>query len=233
MRFNASVAISAGHLSTPFVVFYDLLNAALNNLILVLLQIVGDWRADNTFDVVGPDEAQLRSRESPFNEGLILSLQFLFCDSAVINLPEPALSFVGERRKILPMLLAAVDGAQSFVWFHEYGHLLKGHLRRRPSPTIEFEADDFAIVVTGNPTQKKGLSSWAFLGVVFLFLALIAIEERNGGGAHESHPPARERLQRLLQRIERSNRVFTRTAMSAAAALNTVLEAKWDFRVEA
>lgn len=37
-----------------------------------------------------------------------------------------------------------VSGAFDFVWLHEYGHLLLGHLLTGPSHRVEFEADEFA-----------------------------------------------------------------------------------------
>jgi hypothetical protein len=47
-----------------------------------------------------------------------------------------------------------VAGACDFVWLHEYGHLVMGHLLTPQSHKIEFEADSFASVTMFRAVEK-------------------------------------------------------------------------------
>ena len=47
-----------------------------------------------------------------------------------------------------------VSGAFDFVWLHEYGHLLLGHLLSGPSHRVEFEADQFAAATMFRAVEK-------------------------------------------------------------------------------
>lgn len=89
--------------------------------------------------------------------------------------------------------LSALHGLSSFVKFHEYGHLLMGHLEREPSPSLELEADAFAARVLVKTAKNNWELQWIALGIAILFNILEIIEVLNPTDAM-THPKAVDRL---------------------------------------
>lgn len=160
---------------------------------------------------------------------LTACFQFLLGEAAEIELPTDLRTFEGPRRDMHSLIVRVMTGAQHFVWHHEFGHLLRGHLERRPSHQVEREADEFAAAVT----LSKGVNQafWESVGVVFLFLSLRIVEQRNGTSANQTHPPIRERLMAFVGLSGPHQELLVRLTNSATAACNEVLEETWGFRI--
>ena len=231
MDFNAFVSRRSEIRNVPSVTFSDLLHASLQNLIMSTLQVAVDFSPDGTADVRSVEEAGALARTPVFREALRASIQMLLCESARIDLPVSIRTFGGSRRSQLMPIMQAVAAAQNFVWFHEFGHILKGHLLGGPCPQYEYEADAFAVAVTTDPTAPRGMLTWSFLGVVLLLLALRILERRYGDSPSDTHPPVLDRLSQILGRIEQRNLTFSRIAASATAAFNAVLNDHWGFTI--
>lgn len=93
-----------------------------------------------------------------------------------------------------PKIFISVIGleicALNFVAFHEYGHLLLGHPKRPQTPTLEFEADVFAMQLI----SKSGFPNLEH--AIVTVLAILNVLEINNGSSN-SHPPTLERLTHL------------------------------------
>jgi hypothetical protein len=107
-----------------------------------------------------------------------------------------------ERLAQWPGGISALDvttlGGWSFVWFHEYAHLLRGHLFRDGGPELEHEADEFAQMMLVRFAKKLGVATatWMLTGAIFVIVAILVMERLHGLGT--THPPTMERLQRFI-----------------------------------
>jgi hypothetical protein len=87
-------------------------------------------------------------------------------------------------------------GASHFVGFHEFGHLLLGHLDSDYTSQQEFDADNFAArVVLSECSDRKQLNSRIF-GIMIVF-NIIAILETITAINDGIHPPVLNRVQAL------------------------------------
>lgn len=124
-------------------------------------------------------------------------------------------------------------GAQGFVWYHEFGHLLLGHFDRRPSHDIENEADSFAFSLLHHQFSEDGWLEWGCFGAVITMFTLVVLEASRGQRHCSSHPPAETRLRRLLSWAEEhvDSKVVSELARNLAIVCNPTLEQKWGFSV--
>ncbi|WP_157088152.1 hypothetical protein [Bradyrhizobium jicamae] len=114
------------------------------------------------------------------------------------------------ERKSRNTIMAMTEGSVQMVWFHEFGHLLLGHLEQPESHTIEFEADRFALSVIANDTAGKPLAVWPGLGSMTIFILLDIIETIEKHDETPSHPSAKRRIKAALDFWEKANPlVFT------------------------
>ncbi len=130
--------------------------------------------------------------------------------------------------------LATVSGAQDFVYYHELGHLLMGHLAIGQSQRVEFEADQFARLVVGNThTDNEGAYGWRVVGaaIPLVLLAVLAAKAGNSSGS-PTHPASRERVLAFARSFKEPNAsLILAYARGIAAACNPALERWWNCRV--
>lgn len=91
------------------------------------------------------------------------------------------------------------SGAQDTVWYHEFGHLLLGHLKVRECHEIEYGADAFAfhlIPKRNSNHPEENLCRWIGAGLLFVLLAVQELLLQLGYS--KSHPPAISRLSKML-----------------------------------
>ncbi len=89
-------------------------------------------------------------------------------------------------------------GASHFVCFHEFGHLLLGHLDSEYTSQQEFDADNFAArVVLSECSDRKQLNS-RIVGIMIVF-NMIAILETISAINDGIHPPVLNRVQALKE----------------------------------
>ena len=137
-----------------------------------------------------------------------------------------------------------VSGAFDFVWLHEYGHLLLGHLLEGPSYHVEFEADEFAAVTMFNAVEKfpkfeilratqpeivedmLQLERTFYLYGAALSLSVLCLFDLFQKSESSTHPPGKARVQniaKLYPEIDILN--FVRNVNQA---LDPTLQDYWD-----
>lgn len=84
--------------------------------------------------------------------------------------------------------------AQNVVSFHEYGHLLLGHIERSHTPALEFEADVFALQLiskSGFPNREHAIAS------VFAIMNVLEMEY----GVSTLHPSSVDRFTHVANAV--------------------------------
>jgi hypothetical protein len=133
--------------------------------------------------------------------GAVLSLAFE--ETAIVSIPA---SFAGEPRVEASI---ASFSAEHFVFFHEYGHLLLGHLQLGPGVQREHEADIWASWVAELSASKQRTyvqSLWQAFGIVSVLFLLMLIEGRKGNFASDTHPLSLRRFLRLAATLDEESR---------------------------
>jgi hypothetical protein len=112
-------------------------------------------------------------------------------------------------------------GAQDFVWFHEYGHLLLGHLTVGACQQLEYEADRLASSICAEISKRNGLYG---IGMIIIVMMLMIMETQEGTEGTPSHPMAAMRLLNVLGTFEASERSALFAVVNAVqTALNPAL----------
>lgn len=139
-------------------------------------------------------------------------------------------------------------GAFDFVWLHEYGHLLLGHLLKGPSHKVEFEADEFAIrtifgavetfpkmevIGAAHPGILKDyikLERTLYLSGAALSLSVLCLFDLFGQGASSTHPLGEDRVQNVAKLYPEFDLLnFVR---NVHCALNPTLEEYWGVKIK-
>lgn len=103
-----------------------------------------------------------------------------------------------------------IGGATRFVWYHEYSHLLMGHLS---SPKEEWRLDEFNADLNAmrllhyhygkdDPFQ---LSFWESLGMLSTIYLIVLIEKISSISESKTHPPPLDRLHVLVGKMPESS----------------------------
>jgi hypothetical protein len=122
-------------------------------------------------------------------------------------------------------------GAADFVRRHEYGHLLRGHLRQPQHPRIEFEADRFAMtLIESKSLYNSGASFWYKVGAISVIVMLIIVETIEGPAPAGTHPLARERLAALLSRGTDADLTLFQVAQAILGVCRATLATKYGIR---
>jgi len=97
--------------------------------------------------------------------------------------------------------------AINFVKFHEYGHLMFGHLERPWTKDMEFQADAYAAIYINKMLEgKKDVETYGlFIGLCSLFMLMLISEKVNPVKNHE-YPTTFERIQSLILCFPMHNR---------------------------
>ncbi len=131
--------------------------------------------------------------------------------------------------------MALICGATRFVWYHEYSHLLMGHLS---SPKEEWHLDEYNADLnamrllyyhygTNDPFQ---LSFWESLGMLSTMYIIVLIEKILSMSESETHPPALKRLHVLIgQMPESSAKVLANYFNPVMELCNPTLERFYNF----
>jgi len=159
------------------------------------------------------------SRDKKFMEVCKTCMEMIFGRSTGAVLYEKYLASLSTPELFLPVRTITTS-AHYFVWLHEYGHLLMGHLLREPCHEVEYEADNFAWRVVeakaaGNPHQGPYLRFGAFSMLnIFQLIEIVqnSIES-------ESHPTARKRIRRLIRLVKEEDAAEIRGVISSMLTL--------------
>lgn len=193
-EFNAFVSGKTVDTCMPAVCVYPHLFGSLHILIDLVLPAVIEPSAE--FRSI--DASARIAASSEFLGPCCEAMEIICCERFQLSGHEVAqrLSYIDGGAIMLDITATA---GWSFVWHHEYGHLLMGHLQTGAHPDQEHEADAFARTVLVTLAEKTGnYASWMLTGAIFLMVALWIIEKRHGLGSVTTHPPTMTRLDRLI-----------------------------------
>ena len=110
---------------------------------------------------------------------------------------------------LIDYLNIVTTSSQIFVRFHEYGHLVQGHLPIGPCHQVEFDADFYATLhllsmgIGSTGVANPGYQSTFALGGVFILFALCLIEVYTDYEQPSTHPPGEQRLGQFLSVVIR------------------------------
>lgn len=122
-------------------------------------------------------------------------------------------------------------GAADFVRRHEYGHLLRGHLRQPPHPRLEFEADNFAMTLVASKNLYDAGAGFLYkVGAIAVIVMLIIVEAVQGPAPAGTHPPARERLAALLSSGSDVDLALFRVAQAILGICRATLATRYGIR---
>jgi hypothetical protein len=128
-------------------------------------------------------------------------------------------------------ILAMTEGSVQAVWFHEFGHLLLGHLEQPESHKIEFEADKFALKVMAADGQNSPFLIWLGLGGITSLVLIHVIETIKCADEGRSHPSGRRRIEAAVDFWEEANPSLARAGrsylQSLAAVCDPTLQQHW------
>jgi len=123
------------------------------------------------------------------------------------------------------------EGSMQMVWFHELGHLFRGHLELSQSHAIEFEADHFAFAALAQTEHYKLREFYLGLGALTPLVLLDIMETIDGSTEGRSHPSAKRRLNAALTFLRRVNPAMARNGhkflLAVAALCNPTLQKNW------
>jgi hypothetical protein len=128
-----------------------------------------------------------------------------------------------------------VTGGLDWVRFHEYGHLLRGHLQQRQSHQLEYEADEFGfILIASESSQLLGIDGkkdilWLYVVGCFLVLLLLAcMESIDDEKPSPTHPLAKQRIIKLLTLVDKASALTLLDIIrSVNNACNPTLKKYW------
>lgn len=119
---------------------------------------------------------------------------------------------------VIPFQLMS-RGAVNFVWYHEFGHLLMGHLKIGPCHDVEFSADLFAWELCKRHYDTELIEGfWNLLGAIIVLITISCLEEFEGRYS-ETHPDAISRIDALLTTLGEQKR---RTLWGAIGSIKAV-----------
>lgn len=224
--FNAFVSGETVVDSLPAVCVYAHLHDSLQEFVDMVAPVVLVYGG-----VATPDDVAKHASKFLFRTTCIECLE-LICGR--LNMPatnvEPNVERLSKSSQDGVMYLDLITGGGwSFVWFHEYGHLLMAHLAQGPCHDVELEADAFAARALSSMFAQLNANAfgWVSVGVVFTFVAIHIIEVVNRLSASSSHPPAHVRLGRYV-----GNNIFLRlVAESIVAACQPAVERRWNITI--
>ena len=228
LEFNAFVTRDSSIEGVPFICVYEQLLSTAPGLADVVLPALVSFRQDGSADPAPSSTIAHHAHNPDFMEACKSCFQMLFCQSDQAFVSAQVQSWSKSSREDAARHGFVTLGAADIVWYHEYAHLLLGHLELPPAPRLEFEADNFAFLVLLLQQDRGTAQQWMCLGVVLLFFMLVVLDCWRGNAPSTSHPPAIDRLRKFL----RISDVYSSFAARLAALCNPTLEQSWGFRVD-
>lgn len=236
VKFNAFVDPTLDG-SLPYVGVYEhLISSCEAFLELVLKQVLWHDSARESAEFVDHDECGRRGTDRIFIEALSTCLNCAMQKRDAMLLDEGLALSTGEPQLQFPLVMA-LGGSAEFAWYHEYGHLLRGHLERPSCQQLEFEADEFALMVL-SLTQYGGKASdvvswWHVMGGVSVLLLLGIVEKILGQGPSMSHPLGVERIASFLSHMSGSAaELFVRYICCTNEVCRATLKHYWGLDVD-
>lgn len=236
LEFNAFVDPTLDG-TLPYVGVYEHLISSCEGFIeLVLKYVLWHDSARDRAELVDRDECRRRGADRIFIDALSACLNYA-AERQDAAIWDKRLSIsTGEPQLQLPLRMA-VGGSVEFAWFHEYGHLLRGHIERPHSHQLEFEADEFAFMVLSldqdGGSDSETVSWWKVMGGLSLLFLLAILEKILGQGPSLSHPPGVERMASLfLHMTQSAAEFFVKYIICANELCGATLKECWAIDVD-
>ena len=189
-------------------------------------------RPSGAIDAAGESQCTARGSDPGFQEACKSSIDLVLGRTDNVDLDYERL-LRSDPVMSLPFQLMS-SGAHNFVWYHEYGHLLMGHLPIGPCPEVEFEADVFAWQLVNKHVDQGTMPAfWNALGAMALISLFEIIEAIAGRPQAATHPEARLRLKRLMRTLNENDRsTMYRFIQSMIWTCNPTLLRSWGVSID-
>ncbi len=198
----------------PVLYVYPHLLECLNDFIDIMLECLTVPRTDGTGFKWRPQQSFDQLLDSPPALANLTTVIHRIRGKTPLSIILPAASFSnsshGQDLMSVVVLNEVRNGAKRFVKFHEYGHLLFGHLERENSADLEHEADFFAASVIFQAEETHGELHWWGISILFSIFAFL----ENFDVTNENDlPKANERLKQIIHQFGNSfdNEVYQRS----------------------
>lgn len=112
--------------------------------------------------------------------------------------------FLGQHPMMVPELSEALVGSSFFVGWHEYSHLLLGHIEMAHTPKLEFEADLVALKILVESAKNNKLLTWRLWGLA-ICLNIMEMLHTLEPAMEKTHPSPSERMavmNEMLQHVD-------------------------------
>ncbi|MBN1937457.1 MAG: hypothetical protein JW934_22560 [Anaerolineae bacterium] len=217
--FNAFVGKELLLDNIPCVCVHESLPTASRSLIDVLSNGMFHFNPDrNGVELRNPAELMEIGRKQWFMEACKTCMDMVLGRSTGGYLEREACASLSIPELFLPIRTMTAT-AHYFTWFHEYGHLLMGHLQRDPCHEIEYEADAFALRIVEATASNDLRGPYVRFGAFSLLTILHLIETVENVKESISHPPAKKRISRLLRMVKEEDVDAVRSVVSSMITL--------------
>lgn len=231
LEFNAFVNRDTLIDSIPCVSIYDPLLITLDAFSDLILPAIISFHPDGTVDPATPEQVTAYASNPDFQDACSSCLEVIFGQTDRPLTPTYDLLMSHKSTQWHRHQALVLTGAHYFVNYHEYGHLLMGHLAIPPSWRVEYEADYFANTMIARGPQTKPGQEWKAIGAI-LTIVLLAIIEAKYPVTSNTQPPASLRLKMFIDCWgEPLRTVYRDYARAIALACNETLMTRWGVAV--
>lgn len=236
LQFNAFVSRESLVDGVPCICIYEILKTVTDFFPHLILPVILK-EAQGAIDVMPSAECQVLASQPDFMFSLKSCFDALFggFDYIAVLRCIRTSSHLSMGKEIRTLI---AEGAQDFIAYHEYGHLLGGHFAIGPCRKVEDEADFFAILMI---TSKGNFSDefWFFrlLGAVSLHILLLILEQKYGEVNDSTHPSARDRMWLLMEALNLAVNssvvpILRSYVENIVTACNPTLKMGWGFTID-
>ena len=168
LDFNAFVIGRTTISNIPFVCYYTLLPGLIDHFVNIFLSALTPAKANEYIDFPSNEALRITAKNPEFMVCCMSGMLSLIGAAADLY-KIPSMYFSEKHPQLGPELFSALCGSSYFVSFHEYGHILLGHIEMAHTLDLEHQADIFALQVLLESEKDKKLLSWRILGVAILY----------------------------------------------------------------
>jgi len=230
--FNAFLGRTSPIGSIPHICVYHTLETAVRGFADIILYPILNIH-DNRCTQRSIDEIQAIASGMEYIGSVKTLMDFVFGHTWAMTY-EKERSFKGHGTPESLILCETVAGGSiDFVWFHEFGHLLMGHLKDVPCHAVEFQADAFAARTMLRVSDERDKLFWYIAGGAATLFLISLLEARRSTSHSSTHPPANDRLMHFLSAtIDLYDYNVAALVQGFEAACNPTLSKWWNMTVD-
>jgi hypothetical protein len=195
MEVNAFFFYNDSDTGIPFLCVYEHLITTIVGFSQIVFPAIFNTQEDGSLELASPEIIQRRAQDIEFMRACRSVLDIIFCKAAEATVERRSFGHTADNWYYIT---TASTSAQLFVWYHEYGHFLRGHADIGPCHRAEYEADEFAThMLFKEGKVDPNLIQWKCIGIAIVFSILIILNKHRGTSVSDSHPTPSERVERL------------------------------------